>query len=506
MLQQLRDVTAKCPFVVVSVVVLAFLLICYLPVRSLEGQIPTLYSDSAGYITFDPMRTAGYPAVIAMFQALRLGLGGVVLFQLVAFSLSIGHLWITLRRHFTPAVTSTISTLIVVNPFIIYHYAVLTESLTYSLLIVIICLCIDSVFGDLQLERLALISLCVGLATSLRPAAWGFALILPMLSLYFLRIRNWHNLFKWVAAGFAPLILVATVSAASAYLINGSENCSLADYVFYTKSILVSSGPAPAGLTPVETEVWTMAETPGTELRQLLDESPDGRIRAAVLYRIESPLMWDYVSSEVLPTVRQSISGPNAKSLTVLRKVGMRRLIANPGQFLRNTSSEYRILWTPFLERRSLQDVDGYLDRFMAASRSNNSAGRLPEDVMNRLQLVNSSTSRWRRFHIALRGLWLLLAAVGILLIVVPVIYLWSLWHSGNSDPLLLVASILGVTVHGCLVLDAVTGTCTTRFLVILIPAIVISISYISKDLFQRLRWVHDSQEDHEPNRYFQLG
>ena len=140
------------------------------------------------------------------------GLNGVILFQLIFFSLSVGYLSDSLGKQFGVPVSAAISAMIVINPFAIYHYSILTESLTYSLLIVIISLCIHCIFRTRKIKHLAIISICIGIAISIRPAAWGFALLLPMLLVY-LWGTNSRSRLRWSAAAFAPLVSIAIASS-----------------------------------------------------------------------------------------------------------------------------------------------------------------------------------------------------------------------------------------------------------------------------------------------------
>jgi hypothetical protein len=168
-----------------SAVVFVLISLCYFVALHVEVHVPSLRPDSYTYINFTPERTAGYPAVLALARLLGVGLGGVIVFQLIAFSLSPGYLFEVLSRYVGHGIAAVACAVILANPrLIICHYSILTESLTYSLLIVIIGLSIESVFQGQGVKRLTLISVCIGLAISMRPAALALILYLPVLWLF----------------------------------------------------------------------------------------------------------------------------------------------------------------------------------------------------------------------------------------------------------------------------------------------------------------------------------
>ena len=458
-----------------GVMAVAAVLLYYGPLTYLVGHVPIIFNDSPGYITFSPMRTAGYPSVLYLSRLIGAGLTGVVIGQIGVFVMSVGYLSASLRRQCSARIVVVVCAVIVFNPFALFHFAIMSDSLTYSLLLIIIGLSVDTVFGKQRIRCLALLSLSIGLAISLRPASWGFVIILSLLIIHVTR-QGGAGLFKGTCAALVPLLVVACASELTSYAVNGREKTSPAPYHFFAKSFLVSSGPAPTRLDRVGQSLWTVAETQGSGLRQILDRCPSESVRAATTVRIERAVVWQYVAPVVLPDVRRIVSGSGTNGHSLVLEVGLRRIIASPMQFLRVTWDEYLMLWKPYSERALSLEADSCIRTNTATFPSE--FGALPESGIVTNHAINSAIPKSRAIYVAFELLWAILSLVAVTLIVVPITYMWLALRTRQPDPTLLIACVFGIAVHGCLVLDALTAPAEGRYLLLLVPMIGVSIVF----------------------------
>lgn len=488
MLVAFKGLVSRHAGVSMGVLALTVLLLSYWPIAYLEGQVPILLNDSPGYIGFSAMRTAGYPTVIILSRLLGAGLTGVIVAQVAVFAMAVGYLASSLSRHVGAHIVTGVSALIVLNPFIVYHFAIMSDSLTYSLLIIIIGLSIDILLEKQKSRCLAVLSLCIGLAISLRPASWGFVIVIPMLMMH-LKRQGGASLFKGLCAALIPLLVVTSASEAISYLLHGREKSSPATYHFYAKSFLVSSGAAPNGLDPAAQNLWTIAETQGEGLRQILDRCPSEKIRAATMLRIERALVWDYVAPVILPDVRRRVAGSGTNGHSLVVEVGLRRILANPMQFLRLTWDDYLMLWKPYSERALSPEIDPYLQSITITSPVGHKFAQMPETGIVRNHAINSSIPRSRSVHAGFEVVWIILGLTAGGLLLGPITYMSLAVRTRQSDPTLLVASILGITVHGCLLLDALTAPAEGRYLLLLVPMIVISVAFFGTQFYKVLDW-----------------
>lgn len=438
-------------------------------VAKVAGPVPIMFGDSPTYIHFEPHRTAGYPAVIAISQLLGLGLPGVAAFQLAAFSLALGYFFDVLRRRFGPALAVVVAGLAFANPaMLLSHYAIMTESLSYSLLLVIIGWGIEAVFDGRSVERVALISLCVGLSIAIRPAAWAQVPFLVLLWL-FLTLQAKHRWTSWVAACVAPAVAVVFVAEGAAYVVNGNEKTSLAPLHFYAKSMLVSAGPAPADLSPMQARLWMLAENDGATLRRMIDGAPNIGVRVTILRRIEAPLESTFTRTTALPIALDGRPGPERKGYMAILDVAEQRLAAAVPQYLYLTEQEYLTLWMPFVETVYFNETAAYLARFRSDALS------APVFEGGRSGLTGAHANAMR---IVFDLVCVLFGAAAVLLLVAPLTFLWIWWREKRLDPRLFVSGLLGLLVHGDLLLIALTGTTTVRYSMLMIPAMAVSLVF----------------------------
>lgn len=140
---------------------------------------PLIELDSGDYIKFTPVRTALYPAFLAICRALGLGLVETTWVQLAIFCAALAYLLISLLRISFPRwLLAIFVTMLAGNVlFSSFHRSILTESLYFSLSAVIVGFWINY-FKSARLNYLLAIGLVLGVMIGVRPAGLG---ILPMI-------------------------------------------------------------------------------------------------------------------------------------------------------------------------------------------------------------------------------------------------------------------------------------------------------------------------------------
>lgn len=136
--------------------------------------------DSGGYIHFSPTRTVGYPVFLSFFSNLNY----VPLVQWLIYGLGVWTLARVISNHFGKPWGYLIAVLSFLNPeWNKYHFNILTESLSSSLLIFLLA-GVFSFVKERQLKSLAFVSVMVGLGILIRPInyTWLAASIMLLLA------------------------------------------------------------------------------------------------------------------------------------------------------------------------------------------------------------------------------------------------------------------------------------------------------------------------------------
>lgn len=131
-----------------------------------------LENDSHGYVSFSAVRSATYPLILRSFQLMDADLKTVILFQCMVFVLSFGISIIMILRSGVPLliVTGLAIGLTCNFYFNAFHFSILTESLCFSLILLL-----TGVFAlllkQITLLRCSSLFLISGVLFTLKPAA-----------------------------------------------------------------------------------------------------------------------------------------------------------------------------------------------------------------------------------------------------------------------------------------------------------------------------------------------
>jgi hypothetical protein len=151
--------------------------------------------DSVGYIEFQPIRTALYPAFLYLCRVLGLDFVQITWVQTAIFGAALAYLLIAMLRAgfarwllvlFVAALAGNVL-------FSSFHRSILTESLFFSGTTVVLGLWIDY-FRTGRTRFLVIAGFMLGLLVGIRPAGLG---LLPM-QLFAVRLKHPRNLSKWM--------------------------------------------------------------------------------------------------------------------------------------------------------------------------------------------------------------------------------------------------------------------------------------------------------------------
>jgi hypothetical protein len=185
---------------------------------------PLTEPDSESYILFTPVRTALYPAFLAICRAVGLGLVEITWVQIAIFCVALAYLLTSLLRAGFPRwLLAIFVAMLAANVlFSSFHRAILTESIYFSLSAVAVGLWIDY-FRSARLNLLLALGLVLGVMIGVRPAGLG---ILPML-LIAVWLRRPASLPKWML--LLAVVLPVSVGVGTERLIYRTVHGSVRD-------------------------------------------------------------------------------------------------------------------------------------------------------------------------------------------------------------------------------------------------------------------------------------
>ena len=251
---------------------------------------PLIEPDSSDYIQFTPVRTALYPAFLAICRALGLGLVEITWVQLAIFCAALAYLLTTLLRAAFPRWLLVIFVAMLAGNvlFSSFHRSILTESLYFSLSAVIAGLWINY-FKSAHLNYLLAIGLVLGVMIGVRPAGLG---ILPML-LFTVWLKRPKNMSTWMLV--VALVLPVSVGIGAERLIykaahggvrnSTAQNLAMGLSAMLIKPNMTFSGPHAAELNALGAQLYKKYQP----VHRFLEAAPSLPVRTqlSAAYEIE---------------------------------------------------------------------------------------------------------------------------------------------------------------------------------------------------------------------------
>ena len=164
-----------------------------------SGTIDPIKPDSIGYLNFfdgaGSHRISGYPIFLLMLKKFNFSIAQITYLQLGIFAFAINYFMnLLVKLRINKLIIFILFIGIAVNPYLNqYHFMLLTESLSFSLLICFICSLI-SLHQEIKLKKIFSMGLICGFLVSLKPISIIFTII--GLFFLFLFLPKWQNFFQ----------------------------------------------------------------------------------------------------------------------------------------------------------------------------------------------------------------------------------------------------------------------------------------------------------------------
>ncbi len=164
-----------------------------------SGTLDPIKPDSIGYLNFfdgeAPHRISGYPMFLLFLKNLNFSIAQIAYLQLGIFAIAISFFINYLVKIGVNKLVIIIFYIGVIgNPFLNkFHFLILTESLTFSLLIFFI-ICVISLRKEITSKKMILLGIVCGLLAILKPVSIIFTII-GLLFLIFFQFKS-HNFFQ----------------------------------------------------------------------------------------------------------------------------------------------------------------------------------------------------------------------------------------------------------------------------------------------------------------------
>ena len=308
-----------------------------------SGLAPIILSDSMGYIDFSAQRAALYPMFI---MSLGSDLDLVVYFQFAVYIATFSWLIYTLHQRFNShLISACFGFALSCNPFMwSYHAAIMTESLTFSSVNVLLIALINMTNRERRnyLTWVCLAGLSVGVLVGLRPAMWSLAPSIGLVAWLYSQHR------KAALSAIAGLVVsIAAVMALESlgYYAKHSERSSILPNLLYGRAAMLTTEPAfiMPDLPPDQQNILkqTALFTEPTKNYLHSDEIPP-LLRHSLLTTIETFMQW-----EALPyLIDQGLVEQPSDIEADKEQVGIAAITENPLLYLRLSSEYYLRLWS----------------------------------------------------------------------------------------------------------------------------------------------------------------
>lgn len=318
---------------------------------------PIFEADSASYLNFSPVRSAGYPLFLKW-----VGLSNLIWCQTALFAIAVCVLGVVTHRITRRA---SIAALLVAGLFLNtevarYHAMVMTESTTVSLEIVVLLVGIGFARAP-SIGRAFLLSVAIGAAALVRPT--GVALIPAALGLVALlrgALPRRGTVLAVIAVALPALSMISTERLVVAGGAGPDVETSLAARHLFAKAALIDAPPveAVADDPPLRRAVRGVLEEGAAPIRIYLSEIAAASVRATLTVNSETCLEYA-CASELLSGIR---AAPGELRREMMR-AALERMRAAPLDTGRLFVSNWLGLWNT--HSRSHPDLAPIHDRYV---------------------------------------------------------------------------------------------------------------------------------------------
>jgi hypothetical protein len=429
--------------------------------------------DSPTYLDWSPIRSAGYPLFLDLFD-------GPYLLHLQLLLLAGAIAWaayFSFHLFGRLLLTGLLTLGLIANPYMwVLQGSVMSEAVTTPLIIIFLGCTVG--FAATSRPSLALAaSLLAAVIAAARPACLPL-FIPPMLAVLLLPGRAMASRLKLALACLCIWLAPLAAERLYAQAVHGERLTSLAGRHIFAKASLIDGQPVDRmGLTPLETRLADLMEREYEPVRRLLRSSEGSSAHRVLLANYE-------VCIQYACTNRASgFVGEERVLHEALSKVGGARLRSNPLGYLELAWNEYLGFW--LLHQRKHPGLADGFNQFVTR------AGRLPfqaqlgTDVLPVQDVERSAFFRVNRLFFTVLGLLAFIVTIGS---VVLLIY-------RSRHPFVYASFLSAVALQGVLVFTAFTGIGIPRYTMSMWPAIVFMVVFTSFFMVDLVR----SSRKHQP-------
>lgn len=294
-----------------------------------------LSPDSYSYLTFHPSRTIGYPVFLWAAQKLSGGLDYVPVIQLGFFTYACGFLCQRLGWWGIIA-----APLLMFQPYVMQsHFQVLTESLSLTLILLIIGVWIDLLQNKRRAD-MAKLSLLIGVAILIRPSAYA---LLALLGFAVVKRR----LFMQAAA---PLMFLLFLGSFGSYVNHGFWGTqSFLGINLIGKTIFAMRDSA---ITP-EFEKYQQLLKAVKPIQDYVRDAPTLEAKTILSF-----FYYDAVRYFVLPKIFYEDKDWNS----IWTQIAIGVIRDNPVAYLKDVSMNYMTLWVYPITSKQSTDFKKYVE------------------------------------------------------------------------------------------------------------------------------------------------
>lgn len=418
---------------------------------------PKIYTDSVGYINFDPVRTLGYPILTRI-----LGLDLLVLAQLIIFCMSLTLLGLQFNKVVKNLLlTSILLVLICMTPELLeMQLSILTESFFTSLIIIIISFLIVVNF-NFKLNYLILISIAVGLAAIIRPVGYG---LIPVIIFFVLSNSKARDKFLIsLLCILFPCLAIIGVERSAANLKFKNDIDSLMPRTLFAKSSMIEDfyNPRIIEKDNFALKLLKIQNEDAKFVRAYISNAPSIEVKNVLTLYYEQCIQYSCFNDEIYINNYLTTSQKNE----IILRVALRRILNNPLPTFDLFCLHYKSLWTAYQVRHpSVVDVfNDYISK----------SEYIPYE--NAIFLVMPKKFSSFNLSIYIQPLFIF---IGCATFLIALLYVLSSLLSFKTSPYFAISGVAALIVHTEFCVTAFFGLGISRYSFVFFPVIAVSVLF----------------------------
>jgi hypothetical protein len=299
---------------------------------------PLINADSNSYLTFDDLRTGGYPFFLSLLKPVVRDVGDYALVQRWLYAVSVLMLGVELLRYLDrPLVAVLAEIALLCNPEVDrYHFAIFTESLFLSTSALFLAAALAYLRAG-GLVALATASALAGYLIAIRPTGVAFLSALALLVLVRPGLRR-GGLWPALAAALVPVAAIIALESVYYAAHHAGPRLSLAPVHLFAKAAVLEP-PAAASTAMSASEPLRQALDSFGPARRLVAEAPDQATRCLLGVTYEGYAQYELGPKEL--TREMVLEGQNVRMRLALERFGQ-----DIGGYMRLSVDHLICLWT----------------------------------------------------------------------------------------------------------------------------------------------------------------